>query len=633
MQQIRPVYIFLISLALIFFIQCKNSSKHTPSSSAYLNLSDSVSYIGKEACKVCHEKEYSTFMQTGMGQSFDKATRHKSAADFSHNPVVYDSLRNFYYHPFWQGDTMKIEEYRLYDSDTIYKRVENISYIVGSGHHTNSHMISINGFVYQAPLTYYTQEGRWDLPPGFKKALQARFDRPIKFECMTCHNGLPELAYGSENKFVSVPSGIACERCHGPGALHARQMKQGHGVDTASRIDRTIVNPKDLSIAQQMSLCQRCHLQGPTVLKKGKNFMDFKASMNLGDIMDVFLPEYEHPSSSFIMASHADRLRQSACYAGGGLSCVNCHNPHAQNTESQRKQFQNACLSCHQRKNCTAPESNYDDITCFSCHMPKSPSIDIPHVHITDHRIQKTGKSAEKNYNTNSFKRLKCMTTEHPDALLMAKGYLRFYEGFNSDDVFLDSVKYFLDKVSSQSSQLLESKVHYYYLKQDWNSITAMVQRNQVKNIDDPYTLYRIGEAFYRLKNYDDALIFTRKAYSLKPLIPAFANRLGSLYILKGNFTKAQDVFEKCLSNIPVYVPVLSNLGILQVNTGSFDTGIKMLKRALALDPDYKLAYQNLVKAYMSRFDKQNAMKSIDIWLLNMPDDTDALNLKKSISN
>jgi len=631
MQQIRPVYLFFVSFLLIFFIQCRNSSKHSPSTSVYLNLSDTVAYIGKEACKVCHEKEYATFMQTGMGKSFDKATHRKSDADFSHNPIVFDSLRNFYYRPYWQGDTMKIEEYRLYESDTIYKRVEDIAYIIGSGHHTNSHMININGFVYQAPLTFYTQEARWDLPPGFKKGLQARFDRPIKFECMTCHNGLPALAYGSENKYLSVPSGIACERCHGPGALHARQMKLGHGVDTASVIDWSIVNPKDLSIAQQMSLCQRCHLQGPTVLKQGKNFMDFKASMNLGDIMDVFLPEYEHPSASFIMASHADRLRQSACYAGGKLSCINCHNPHANGYAAQEEQFQKACLSCHQREACPDEHAKSDQTACYHCHMPPSPSIDIPHVHITDHRIQKPPDTRFEKKSVNRFKRLKCMTNDHPGKLLMAQGYLRFYEGFNSDAVFLDSVKYFLDKVSSQSNQLFETTVHYHYLKQEWKLISDMIQQNQVKTIDDPYTLYRIGEAFYRLNHYDDAIIFTRKAYSLKPLIPEFANRLGSLYVLTGNYKNALDVFESFLKNMPDYVPVLSNLGILEINTGNFNRGIARLKKALALNPDYNLAYTNLVQAYMSRFDSQNALKTVRIWLLNQPDNIEAIRLEKSI--
>ena len=631
MQRNRLIYFLFTFSSLFLLSHCHQSEKNIPSDIVYLNVSDTVRYVGKMACKTCHEKEFGTFMESGMGKSFDRATHEKSAADFSGHISVYDTLRNFYYTPFWSGDTMKIKEFRLHQSDTIYQRVENISFIVGSGHHTNSHMININGFVYQAPLTFYTQEGRWDLPPGFRQGDQTRFDRSIQFECMTCHNGLPELAFGSENKFNKIPSGVTCERCHGPGSMHVREMKQGNGVDTSTLLDVTIVNPTDLSISQQMSLCQRCHLQGPTVLQAGKSFMDFKPSMNLGDVMDVFLPEYEHLSGSFIMASHADRLRQSACYAGGNLSCINCHNPHSSGPEQQLKQFQNACLGCHQREDCTEAEAKEDKRTCFSCHMPTSPSIDIPHVHITDHRIQKPGSERVESAIQNPFKRLKCMTNNQPDNLLMARGYMRFYEGFNPDEAFLDSASYFLEKVTSSSAQALYARIHFNYLKNDWERIIQVLGNKKVEDIDEPYTLYRIGEAFYRNNQIDQAILFTKKAWDMRPLIPSFANRLGSLYVLEGHFKEAQHVFKRLLDEQADYVPILGNLGILKVNDGHFDEGIQLLQRALSLDPDYILAYENLVKAYLSRFDKQSAIETINIWLLNQPDNTKALNMKKEI--
>lgn len=72
------------------------------------------------------------------------------------------------------------------------KRVEKISYIVGSGQHTNSHLIDINGYLHQAPITFYTQKGQWDLAPGFEKGQNTRFERKIEMECITCHNGYPE---------------------------------------------------------------------------------------------------------------------------------------------------------------------------------------------------------------------------------------------------------------------------------------------------------------------------------------------------------------------------------------------------------------------------------------------------------
>jgi hypothetical protein len=51
----------------------------------------------------------------------------------------------------------------LAGKDTVHQRFEKVSYIVGSGQHTNSHIININGYLHQAPITFYTQKGKWDL--------------------------------------------------------------------------------------------------------------------------------------------------------------------------------------------------------------------------------------------------------------------------------------------------------------------------------------------------------------------------------------------------------------------------------------------------------------------------------------
>ena len=159
----------------------------------YLNLNDSVQYVGMQACISCHKDVHDDYKLTGMGQSFDFATKEKSAGVYDQHALVFDSIKNFYYQPFWNGDTMKLREFRLLGSDTIYQRVETIHYIVGSGQHTNSHMTQINGYLYQAPITYYTQKGQWDLPPGYENGNNSRFDRTIGIECMTCHNHLPQF--------------------------------------------------------------------------------------------------------------------------------------------------------------------------------------------------------------------------------------------------------------------------------------------------------------------------------------------------------------------------------------------------------------------------------------------------------
>ena len=155
-----------------------------------------------------------------MGQSFHYASRQKSAADFSPvHALVYDKELDYYYKPYWEGDSLYVLEFRLEGGDTIHKRKQKIDYIIGSGQHTNSHIFSSNGYLHQAPVTFYTQKKQWDLAPGFEKGNSDRFDRLIELECMSCHKGLPEFVHNSQKKYQKIKQGIDCESFHGPGSM------------------------------------------------------------------------------------------------------------------------------------------------------------------------------------------------------------------------------------------------------------------------------------------------------------------------------------------------------------------------------------------------------------------------------
>ena len=151
---------FLLLLTLIFAIQCKepvgnNSTINTEKKDSllYLNHSDTAKYVGIATCKLCHQSIYNTFIKTGMGKSFDVATKQKSSADFSH-PLVYDKFSNFYYNAVWKNDSLYFTEFRLNGKDTTFKRTEQVNYIIGSGQHTNSHIQNVNGYLNQMPMTF-----------------------------------------------------------------------------------------------------------------------------------------------------------------------------------------------------------------------------------------------------------------------------------------------------------------------------------------------------------------------------------------------------------------------------------------------------------------------------------------------
>ncbi|HXU27242.1 MAG TPA: hypothetical protein VN698_08415 [Bacteroidia bacterium] len=194
--------LFLIPFFVFIFSACteevKNDAKteEKKDTLVYLNHADTAKYVGINTCRLCHQSIYNTFIETGMGKSFAGATKQKSAGDYKHS-VIYDEFSDFYYKSFWgKNDSLYFLEFRLQGKDTIYKRIERADYIIGSGHHTNSHMQNINGHFNQMPMTFYTQKKEWHLPPGFENGVNTRFTRKIGLECMSCHNALPDFVMG-----------------------------------------------------------------------------------------------------------------------------------------------------------------------------------------------------------------------------------------------------------------------------------------------------------------------------------------------------------------------------------------------------------------------------------------------------
>ncbi|HEX8515780.1 MAG TPA: tetratricopeptide repeat protein [Bacteroidia bacterium] len=635
----RTVICIFFSAIILLMMYCGNSEKpeeqEVPAvANVYLNHHDSAKYVGMGQCRLCHQSIYDSFIETGMGKSFDEASKQKSSAKFSKHTVIYDKYSDFYYHPFWENDSMKILEFRLSGKDTVYKRVERVDYIIGSGQHTNSHIQGVNGYLNQMPLTYYTQKGKWDLPPGFEGGFNTRFSRKIGLECMSCHNSLPGFEKGSENKFTSVPEGVSCERCHGPGSIHVGQRSSGSKVDTAKYIDYSIVNPGKLSIDLQFDVCQRCHLQGNTVLKEGKSFFDFKPGMKLSDHMTVFLPRYKGADDQFIMASHADRLKQSPCFIKSlekadnkslrpyknALTCVTCHDPHVSVKVTGKEVFNNACRNCHNTNEkgfCTEKKEVRNKVqdNCVSCHMPRSGSIDIPHVTVHDHFIRKPIRKKEMEQ-IKQFIGLFAVNEKQPSDLVKAKAYIQQYEKFEYNIIFLDSAQSLLnDKARGDRKENFALTVHLWFIKKDFAKVLSCLndvgenyvrEAFTVKSWDnaDAWTLYRIGEAFYNKGDIEKAALYYRKAVDLAPYNPEFSNKWAASLIAQNKIPEALRILSGITKENPKYVPALNNSGYAYLIAGDAVKAENLYNAALKLDPDYEPLLLNItgLKIYQEKY-------------------------------
>lgn len=605
-----------------------------------------------------------------MGKSFGVATSAKSSGDFS-SASIYDRYSDFHYKAFWEKDSLYIREFRLNAKDTTHVRTEQVNYIIGSGQHTNSHLQVVNGYINQMPMTFYTQKKHWDLPPGFENGVNTRFSRKIGLECMSCHNAYPDFVLGSENKYNAVPVGIDCERCHGPGSIHVAQRSTGSRVDTSKYIDYSIVNPAKLSIGAQFDICQRCHLQGNAVLKEGKSFYDFKPGQKLSDYISVFLPKYKNADDEFIMASHADRLKQSACFIKSyertatknalkpykeAMTCVTCHNPHVSVRETNKEVFNNACKKCHGADLAEVyekePIGGRASETCFkkskapdcvSCHMPSSGSTDIPHVSVHDHYIRKPLTRKEKD-KIKTFVGLHSVNEKKPDALTRAKAYLNQYEKFEQNPVYLDSAKYLLGNKSDLSKNRY-ALLQLYFMQQDFLQILSLLNTlgekrcydslfvKQSYQNEDAWAAYQIAEAAYNSGNAPLAFKWFRRAVELAPYNLDFRNKLGSALAGANNLKDAITQFEFILRENPKQVSAYSNLGYIRLVQGSEAEALRLYSLGEKLDPDNEALLLNLAGYYFYKKNAPQAKKYLERVLKKNPKNQKATMAMQQLNN
>lgn len=583
----------------------------------YLNLHDSVEYVGKDKCIQCHSAVHETFQHTGMGQSFGKATKSKSSANFhSNSNVVNDSILNLSYQADWKGSDLIFTEFRLSGKDTIHKRQERIDYIIGSGQHTNSHLFTVNNFLFQAPITFYTQKGIWDLAPGFENGFNSRFSRYIGKECMTCHNGLPEMSDEANNLYDQIPLGIDCERCHGPGEIHVKDKINELIVDTSKGPDYSIVNPKRLSIDYQNSLCQRCHLQGIAVLQEGKDYDDFKPGMLLKDIMDVYLPQFSNGDDKMLMASHVERLKKSKCFNSKKLSCITCHNPHLSVEETSSSIFNQQCKSCHANyKEAHKGEELIED-DCITCHMPKTGSIDIPHVAFTDHFIGIHKEEAKtSNKEVNEFEGLVCINNKQADDISKIKAYLAYYQKYDQNTYSIDSAQSLLNKTKDPALE-----IELAYVLKKYKEVISISKKYNETELNHK-NAYRVGESYYQLAKYHLAITHLKKALQLKPKHTEYAIKLGAAYVNTSNLEEAAAIFRYVISLNPKEAVAFCNLGYIQMLKANYSSAEENLRRSISLDPDYRLAWENLINLFYQTNRKVQAINVINDFLLHHPKD------------
>src|SRR5262249_11141430 len=247
------------------------------SSSPFLNTRAEVAYVGSEACRSCHPRHHLSFRRTGMGRSMAQIDlgQEPPDGDFEHPPSKRRYQVRHKNGQLWHREILATDG----PGETLLAEFP-LSYVIGSGRHSRSYLVEVDGFLTESPVTWYASKKHWDMSPGYDGPEQEGFARPVDESCLFCHAGRVENLGGSLHKLRVVEAPISCERCHGPGALHVASRRAEADGAAADDIDNTIVNPAHLTRDLAEAICQQCHLQSSAMaLARGRKLTDYRPGL------------------------------------------------------------------------------------------------------------------------------------------------------------------------------------------------------------------------------------------------------------------------------------------------------------------------------------------------------------------
>lgn len=258
-----------------------------------------------------------------------------------------------------------------------------LAYFIGSGERGRTYLYQQGQQWFELPINYYTARARWAMTPAYEAAPRLPGSLPIDPNCLHCHTSLTQPALPTaRNAYAATPflqGGVGCSGCHGDPAAHLALHGRG-----------PIVNPSKLDAPRRDSVCLQCHLEGDAVVyRAGKSLAQFKPGEDLNDFA-VYFVHQSRVTGGDRAVSQYEALLRSACKraVGDKLTCTTCHDPHGDPAPAERvAYFRNRCLSCHRAPEMATHHPEQPD--CASCHMPTRSTVDVSHVQVTDHDIER----------------------------------------------------------------------------------------------------------------------------------------------------------------------------------------------------------------------------------------------------
>lgn len=548
---------------------------HPPAAQKSTSSAATAHYVGSEACADCHEGIATSFAQASMGHSMVAISPRLLTT--LHLPASYtDPTTHHSYTVYAQDGKLWQSEYELAPGTAdqeVFRSTHPIRWIIGTGENGIGGLLTRGGYLFQGPMSYYTQAGKWLLSPGYQHG-DYGFNRIIQPGCISCHSARPQPIAGIDGKYAEPPFShlsIGCENCHGPGSTHVEAMDRGNHH---SRPDPTIVNPARLTRQLSDDICMSCHELGDArILEAGRTYQDFRPGQPLAKTLAIFTiaptrqqpPDKDHlePYSSMILSKcYRASLSQPDAHQ---MRCTTCHDPHVEPTHAEAPAYYNPkCLQCHTRSSCTESVALRRATTpadnCIGCHMPRRPITTISHTSATNHRI-----------------------LARPDEALPDSIYQQ------STPQMPDLVH--LDPSPSAPVPALRTRMLAYRmlmdrepaLHDDWLQTLGQLEQTDAA---DPVVQTNLGHRDLLNQHYTEAINHLRQALQANPQQPEAWVDLSEAQARSGDTAGSIQSAQQAVAHDPYAAPLQKTLIARLIDAQQYDQAVAAMRQYLALFPE-----------------------------------------------
>jgi len=556
-----------------------------------------VKYLGDAACVRCHAEIAETYRRHPMGRSLAPIGKAPATdRDEGAGRPVFESRGLQYSIEHRDGRVFHQETRRDARGQIVTQNEAEVQFVLGSGRQGAAFLIERDGFLFESPLTWYSQKRRWDLSPGYEVA-NYHFDRPVRPGCLYCHANHVESVAGPINRYrppIFEGHAIGCERCHGPGELHSQRSAVIDGKDT------TIVNPALLEPALRDAVCEQCHLIGnQRVVRLDRREEDYRPGLSLDQFWTVLVQPADPAENRFV--GQVEQMHESNCFRAsrGRLGCISCHDPHELPApEAKVAYYRGRCLECHGGQGCSLAtnirlERSRDD-DCTSCHMPRTGSSDILHAASANHRIPRRGGGGDPSASRPAspgragrglvpFHR-ELMDSRDRTGVGRDLGVALCRDGEDGARVALPLLKAALAARSDDVTAWEAKGIALGHLGQDDEALAAF----RMALAKEPARESALVEAAYltvKMDRRQDAATYWQRAIAVNPWRSDYRAELALVYFHDRNWRASADTCRQTLRLNPSWVEVRKWLVKCELQLGNIEAARSELATVLGFDP------------------------------------------------